>query len=58
MLSLGGGSQQQFDDSSLFALSDVLEEVNKEAIIRHVMSLYECVVGRPVDKGLEGLGLD
>ena len=43
-------STQASGDDSLFALSDVIQEVNASPIIRHVMCLYEAVVGREVDK--------
>lgn len=43
-------STQASGEDSLFALSDVIQEVNASPIIRHVMCLYEAVVGREVEK--------
>lgn len=34
----------------MFALSDVIEDINTNALIRHVMFMYESIVGRQVEK--------
>ena len=56
LITTGRMNEQEFQ---LFALSDVIDEsqINSQALVHHIMCMYESVVGRQVDKVDEELSL-
>ncbi|CDW76648.1 UNKNOWN [Stylonychia lemnae] len=49
---LHNNNKQQQDEDHLFALSDIIDDnkINQHALIRHLMYLWESIIGKKVDK--------